>query len=458
MPVTAMPKSESLPLFGEISFPTSEEEHFLATHLRALFFSKIARSQATGTDGVRVGRFAEKIMEETSIIEKKVLGHSYTFTRFKERLILRGASREPRQISIPTVRDRLALRAVCEVLHGTEPKSIGSSPHKVVDQVVNAIRNGDPDRSFVRVDVRNFFPSVTHGRLDQALKRAKIGESVRLLCLGAVKTPTGAETQPNLRGIPQGLSISGALSAIYMISFDKKQVAQYQNFYRYVDDILCICPPDSAKDVLAGLSKSLNGLGLSAHLEGVEGKTEISPVKDGIDFLGYHISINKVSIRKSSYKRMFKNMLKVITDYRYRKKIDRSIFRMNLKITGCIVDGKRRGWMMFFSRTEDMSQLSYLDRFIDRQLNRVKFPNERRGEIKTFIKSYHEIRYKIQSSKYIPNFDLYGHDEKIGVISVLTGKGLEEVAAWDVDNIENEFSRLISKEVHDLEQDVGNPS
>lgn len=131
-----------------------------------------------------------------------IFNGTYGFTRFKERLILRGASREPRQISIPTVRDRLTLRAVCQVLHRFEPRSVGPSPHKVVDQVVRAIRGGDGDRAFVRVDVKNFFPSIIHARLEKALSQIGLGESVKHLCMAAVSTPTGTLIEPNSRGVP----------------------------------------------------------------------------------------------------------------------------------------------------------------------------------------------------------------------------------------------------------------
>lgn len=450
--------AETLPLFEEISFPTKEEEYFLASHLRTLFFLRIARSQATGKDGVRIHRFSERLMEETAIIERKVLNQTYRFTTFKERLLLRGAQREPRQISIPTVRDRLTLRAVCEALHAKEPASSGSSPHAVVDRVVEVIRNGEPQRSFVRVDVKNFFPSVTHLGLERALKRARIAPSVRHLCLNAVRTPTGAATEPNARGIPQGLSISNALAAIYMVRFDARQSARFNHFFRYVDDILCISSTVDAEEDLKRIEKSLNSMGLSAHPKGVAGKTEISPVEDGIDFLGYHISIQKVCVRDSSYRRMFKNLLKVITDFRYRKRVDRTLFRLNLKITGCIIGGKRRGWMMFFSRTEDKSQLAFLDRFVKDQLRRVEFPIEDRTRVKTIIKTYHEIRYNLAETKYIPNFDKFDTSDKIATISTLRDIDVAVLETWDIQRIEDEFNRLVSKEVHELEEDVGSPS
>ena len=398
--------------------------------------------------------FIEKLTPETEIIEKKFLNETYKFTRFKERLLLRGADREPRQISIPTVRDRLVLRSLCQLLHDKEPASKGYSPHAVVDQVIKCVSNGSEERKFVRIDVRNFYPSIVHTKLDSALKRSKIEPMVRKLALSAVKTATG-KAEENHRGVPQGLSVSGALSGIYLKSLDKKLRSRFQSYFRYVDDILCVVDCGEENQVISSIERSLNSLGLTIHDQDTAGKTEIKDVKDGIDFLGYHITPSGISVRESSYKRMFSNLLKVITDYKYRRNVNRTLFRLNLKITGCIVDGKRRGWLMFFSRTEDLSQLSFLDIFISKQLRRIRFPEVEKGKVAKFIKAYHEIRYGIDNTSYIPNFDNYTLPQKKKVISDYRGLKDVEIESWDASRIEDEFSKIVSSEVHDLEEDIG---
>jgi hypothetical protein len=306
--------------------------------------------------------------------------------------------------------------------------------------------------------VKDFFPSVSHAILRREIRHFAFAEKLEALCLQAIGTPTGSAEGPNTKGIPQGLSVSGALSALYMIRFDRNQLTRNAHYFRYVDDILIICETKDADDTLKKIGRSLSSRGLIIHKKGVVGKTEISPVGDGIDFLGYRISVDSVSIRKSSYRRMFKNILKVITDYRYRRDINRLIFRLNLKITGCTVDARRRGWMMFFSHTEDTKQLSHLDDFVKAQLRRVGFPADRIVDIKRFVKSYHEIKYNLRNTNYIPNLDLFDMNDRMFAIAALSHRTIEELSTWDVQAIEQEFSRLMSREVQDLEQDVGNPS
>jgi RNA-directed DNA polymerase len=446
----------NLALFGK---PLTQNEYFISAHLRELFRSKIARSRATGKDGTKIGRFEDILLAESELIEKRVLSKSYRFTTYKERLILRGADRAPRQISIPTVRDRLTLRALCQILHSFVPPTRGTSPHALVKNVVSAIKNADQSsKVFLRIDVRDFFPSVTHPILARELRSFGLSEEVRELCMAAVKTATGNPNSSNDRGVPQGLSVSGALAALYMLKFDDRQAADGRLYFRYVDDILFICDRGEADDLLKSVSRRLKARGLLVHPMGVAGKTEISPVASGIDFLGYKICIDKVSIRKSSYNKMFKNIAKVITSHRHRSDIEKLIFRINVKTTGCIVDEGRRGWMMFFSYTQDISQLAFLDRFVRGQLISAGVPEKRLNDVKTFVKSYHEIRYNLASTGYIPNFDKYDLAQKGKVIAVMSRHSESEISSWNVEDIEREFSKVISREVQDLERDVGNIS
>lgn len=434
--------------------PSEEEDYFKAHYLRYLFRRKISKSRATGKDGIRISQFIDNIDSETSIIERKFLNDTYSFTRYKERLLLRGADREPRQISIPTVRDRLTLRSLCQLLHDREPASKGYSPHAVVDQVIKCVREGAGPRKFVRIDVRDFYPSLVHSKLESALKRSGIGQPTRNLVMRCVQTGTGP-AELNERGVPQGLSVSGALTGIYLKSLDRRIRERFPNYFRYVDDILCIVDEGGERETIRSISRSLNAVGLRTHNVGTVGKTEIKALEDGIEFLGYLVTPDSVSVRESSYKRMFSNLLKVITDFKYRNNAERTLFRLNLKITGCIVDGKRRGWLMFFSRSENISQLQFLDIFIQRQLARVSFPNPQRDGVSRFVKAYHEIRYNIIESSYVPNFDNYDLTQKKLVISNYRAISMVEIDTWDAPRIEDEFSKLISAEVHELEEDIG---
>jgi hypothetical protein len=116
--------ADFLSLIAALDASLTQDDYSKAKHLEELFRSKIAKSQATGKDGVRIGSFEKRLEEEAAFIEKKVRQNAYRFTSFKERLILRGADREPRQISIPTVRFVQSVRCYMHV------RLTQSAPHR----------------------------------------------------------------------------------------------------------------------------------------------------------------------------------------------------------------------------------------------------------------------------------------------------------------------------------------
>lgn len=432
-----------------------QREFFLPESLKGLFNDRIVKSRAVGRDGMKLGRFRADLESEVELISKKVLAGSYRFTPYKERLISRGAQRTPRQISIPTIRDRLTLRATCNLLAELVPEAKPRVPHSYIKSIVERIRKASEHKSFIRVDVQNFYPSIDHKILLMALESYGCAPFLLALIEKAIATSTGpSKGLSSVKvGVPQGLSISNSLAAIYLLQTDREQSEYDDEYFRYVDDILVICPSHRATDRFKQIYGDLAKVNLTPHCIGTSGKSEIRLVSAGIDYLGYNITPARVSVRKSSYARMFINLSRVITKHRYRKDKEKLIFRLNLKITGCVIDGKRRGWLMFFAQTEDISQLAFLDKFVSDQLRRAGISPEKINLCR-FVKAYYEIRYRGITSSYIPNFDTYSLDDKIRAISRLTGVSVEVVSLRPAETIELEFERLIAKEVADLEQDV----
>jgi hypothetical protein len=267
----------------------------------------------------------------------------------------------------------------------------------------------------------------------------------------AIKTPTGeCDFAPKI-GVPQGLAISNILASIYMREFDA--IADSEIFYRrYADDILVIASAEQIIAVHSALEQGLLNLGLTSHSLGTVGKTEMLRIGDGVQYLGYELSKGRTSIRSDSLSKMFNNLAKVLTSVRRGKNRKRDLFRLNLKITGCIINNARRGWIMFFSQTEDLSQLSFLDRWLAKQLGSV--PGITDFECKSFRKAYYEIRYNLIDSSYIPNFDKFDLDAKADTVAILSYRSDAQVEAMDAQSIESEFNRLIGREISELERDI----
>lgn len=424
---------------------------FTEDWLKSVYRDKVAKSRAVGKDGVRNAAFEKVLADECQLITSKVNSGNYRLTSYREKLISRGANRNPRQISIPTIRDRLALRGALEYLKFCFPNVQPRPPHLYIKDVKEELKSARQHSSFLRMDVKDFYPSLQHNILKGLLDQSNVPKGVVELILTAIATRTGSADQPAPAiGVPQGLSISNALAAIYMMKFD--EIALKNNFFRrYVDDILVIAPSEKINEIYKSLWQELNNIGLTSHTLGTIGKTEVSGVSSGVQYLGYDITPKGTSVRKSSLDRMFINLAKVLTCFRYKKDFYRHLFRLNLKITGCVINNTRRGWLMFFSQTDNVSQLSKLDAWLRVEVLKKGVSAQ---DVKSFKKAFYEIRYNLKSTSYIPNFDNYTLDQKKEVITTLSRKSRQEVDAMDVIIIEIEFNRLVGREVVELERDL----
>lgn len=435
------------------------EKLFKQEKLRQTFENHLSNSRAVGRDGIRHNQFKSNIDTEIDIINSKVIAGAYKFTSYKEKLISKGATKNPRQISIPTFRDRLTLRTLNDLLAIVFADAKSKSPHYFIKRIWTDCKSKGNGYSFLRIDIKSYYPSIPHDQLMRVIRKRIRKKQIVKLVTDAITTPTGQKNtadNQNTRGIPQGLSVSNILSSIYLKSLDDKYEKDFC-YFRYVDDILIICESNNANSIFEKIRKDLLIMGLNCH--GIDygntAKSGIFPVSDGVDYLGYRITNNKISVRQSSYKRMMTNILKVFTSYKYakQKNVERLIWKLNIKITGCIVDGKRYGWMHFFSQTTDLSQLKALDAFIEKCIRRY---NVEIGQlsVKRFTRTYHEIRYNADNTTYIPVFENYDDEYMVRTICLLTGREPAVVQTWDIEILKSAFWKLISREISQLEKDL----
>jgi RNA-directed DNA polymerase len=429
------------------------DKQFTESALRTIFEERIANTATTGKDGISSAAFGHILDSEITQILTKVRSRKYRFTAYRQKLVLKGAGKAPREISIATVRDRIVLRAVSSILIECFSDKRQAAPHHFIHEISELIKPLGDDYSFIQIDVRDFYPSIVHTNLMTRLRsRIRTPELLDLI-QGAIRTPTGSPNASQITqlGVPQGLSISNILSAIYMIRFDELMHSRY-SYFRYVDDIIIICKATKAEKTFSFVARELLKIGLVCHEPTAGSKSKIVLLSTGVDYLGYHLRPNVVSVRKSSYRRMIENIMAVITSAKSTTNNKKLLRRLNIKVTGCVFENRRLGWMFFFSMTLDLRQLRRLDSFVARAWSKAGM--EKFGRPKTFIKSYHEIRYRLQQSKYIPRFDEYTKAQKAELISDMEGKSLEEVIGWTEERINRTFAKHVRKEVSELEKDL----
>lgn len=227
---------------------------FDSENLRCIYTESVIFSPATGIDNMSHEKLCHIIDEQVGIISRKVCIGNYKFTKYKLKLIGKGRGKAPREISIPTLRDKIALKALCSFLQSRFSESISFElPQIVVRKIKSELEKGNYN-TFIKLDVSNFYPSIKHEELLKRLKRRVRDERILSLINSAIKTPTvsrpSASDEATSIGVPQGLSISNILAAIYLSNIDKA-LNSFDNirYFRYVDDILILCDSESCNSL-----------------------------------------------------------------------------------------------------------------------------------------------------------------------------------------------------------------
>jgi len=430
--------------------------------LEEIFLSTIEFNNSVGIDRISPKLFKKNINDNISLIRRKVLNGTYSFSHFKEQLILRDANRPPRVISIPTVRDKLTLKALFLILYSVYNEN---SPflHKIISNIKMDISHGKFD-GILRLDVKDFYPSISHDiLLKQLSKKIRKKEVIHLITNSISRKTININNQvknrkqlTNNRGIPQGLAISNILANVYMQTIDKK----YNNksslrYYRYVDDILIFCKLKKVERIKSEIIKECNDLGLTIHTDNPS-KTCEGDICDGFDYLGYKFDDSLVTVRKKSIDKLRESIIVLLTKYKYSKNSEIKIlaWSLNIKITGCIYEKTKYGWLSYFSQINDFQLLHSLDHFVKKQLIRFEI-NPKEIKVKKFVRAFHETTKNLNKSNYIPNFDLFETKEKSTILNEIFGINTKSLSKKRIEYL---FKQRIFRIVKDLEKDLGRKS
>ncbi len=439
-------------------------ENFSETSINVTYDAKMHGARAIGLDRVDAQNFAAKLTDETTLISKKVLAGTYRFTKYKEKLISKGAGKSPRQLSIPTIRDRLTLKIICNCLFTIFPESKPSLPQEKIGTLRNAV-DTNKYRYFIKIDLQAFYPSISHKLLLSKLyKRVRVAP-FRNLIKSALENPTVPETGiknaiANSQGVPQGLSISNALAEVFMMDVDEKIESVVPMYWRFVDDIIILTDSEPIA-ICNQVCEILRKAKLNPHPRNSSGsKTQVGEVSNGFDFLGYSLRPKAVSVRKSSVINFESTLVSVFTEYKHRLRTAKDVadrdsalarFRwaINLKLTGCIYRGQRFGWVFYYSQINDLSVLRRIDNTVRMLFKRfgVSVPPNPKRALKAF---YESKRIDKESHWYIPNYD--------GITVAKMRKFLTEIG-YKVDSFPDEevafaFHRLVRRATRSLEKDV----
>lgn len=432
------------------------DSYYDIEYLKDVYLNSVSLSAATGIDNMSHQLLWPILDEQVGVINRKVTSSTYIFSKYKLKLISKGRGKPPREISIPTIRDKIALKALCNFLQFKYQNVINFKLPQTMIRELKIETSSGKFNSFIKFDVANFYPSIDHVKLISRLRKNIRDERVLKLIESAIKSPTVSKASkkdtPSTLGVPQGLSISNILAAIYLSNIDKyfsnKSGIKY---FRYVDDVLVLCDKKDVQEISRDIITRFRKIKLKVY--DPQKEPEKSSVgllgEDSFGYLGYYFNNNVVSARVGSVERLRESLLAILTGYKHSKLQSKEFleWRLNLRITGCIFQNKSKGWMYFFSEMDDKTLLHQLDDFLKSQCERFNV----KINLKSFVRTYFQIKHNRRETKYIPNFDEYSEDQKVYVLNHYFQKKTENLTSLEIDY---HFKKRISKQVKEIETDV----
>ncbi len=164
------------------------------------------------------------------------------------------------------------------------------------------------DGYFLKCDIRKFFDNIDHSILKTKLAKVVSDEEVLMILyqiIDSFEVTAG-------KGLPLGNQTSQWFAIFYLDGFDRliKEKLQIKYYSRYMDDCVLIhTDKDYLKFCLGEMKKYAED---ELELDFNE-KTKVFPIKNGVNFLGWHIYMTESGeiIRKISQQ----------TKYKYKRKL-----------------------------------------------------------------------------------------------------------------------------------------
>lgn len=404
------------------------EALFQASSLLSVFQKKFQYTRAKGVDRLNGFQFATRAPKIFSEVSKKVLSGTFRFSPYRENLRLKSRDAAPRLIAIPTVRDRVVLHQVKDCLAFVFPECLPkniASVH-VRDLARELAGNSRPEIFTCGCDIKDFYGSIDTGRLLN-LVGARLAHPLTVsLIARSLQTPTVPENARRrdygryvkASGIPQGLAISNILAAIYLRDVDEAMKVFGVGYRRYVDDILMYGGEREIRKAYKSLAARLRFRKLSSHPLGA-GKSHISPLTKPFGYLGYHFKGPTVTVRDSTVERLLQSIAAKFSDYLHNKDRRLERFRyldnerlkeiflgeLNDRISGAINEGKRYGWIAYFSEINDLPLLYRLDNIVAKMFERIPdFGHIPPLALKRFVRAFYEMKYAPHRG-YVRDYD-----------------------------------------------------
>lgn len=279
-----------------------------------------------------VARFNIELEKELIRLQKELLNSSYQPGAYFHFVVYES---KKRQISAAPYRDRVVHHALCNVveplfeqsfIHDSYACRKGKGTHCAVERFSDFARK---NRYVLKCDIQKYFPSIDHQILFEMF-RQKIKDERALWLIKTIIDFSDIPHPPMLtyfagedlltpierkKGLPIGNQTSQFFANVYLNGLDHfaKEELKCRFYLRYVDDFAVLSNDKCFLiEVRNQIEKYLAGLRLKLH----PNKSQVFPVEQGTDFLGYRIFPGYRLIRKTNVKRFRRKMRKLQLFYK----------------------------------------------------------------------------------------------------------------------------------------------
>ena len=226
-----------------------------------------------------------------------------------------------RIISAAPFADRIVHHAVINVLEPVFERQfifhtyacrVGKGTHAAARY---AFKKAKSCKYFLKLDVRKYFDSIDHSVLKHFLRRIIKDPRCLVLLFGIIDTYCVNQNELNVsdkKGLPIGNLTSQFFANLYLSALDHFVLEQLKpcGYVRYMDDIVVF---ENSKENLKSIFAAIQDFS-SANLK-LSLKTPVFGLcKNGVPFLGWNISCNKIDTLKKTKFRMRKKFRQIEYD------------------------------------------------------------------------------------------------------------------------------------------------
>ena len=358
-------------------------------------FANGIRSQAKETRN-QVRAFAEDAFRHLDRLQRLLRKGKFDFAPATGVLIPRPG-KPPRPIVIASIENRIVQRSILEVLQNHDaiqpyvlvPNSFGGlkdddGGRRVQDAVFKAWQEATNGKGwYLRSDIKNFFTQIDRAKVLGIV--GKLIDDTLFLNLLETALTTELENLDSLKekkdlfpiyeiGVAQGCCLSPLVGNILLHDFDLKMNQKGITCLRYIDDFLVLGKKrQHVQKAFDTALRLLERLGLTAyHPMTNPEKADFGRTDNGFEFLGCHISPEKIRPSKKSCQNLLGKIDQAFK-YSSRRMISPKSLRpekLALVDTLKSVSNMLEGWGNQYSFCNCDELLQDLDRQIDERLSK----------------------------------------------------------------------------------------